>query len=843
MYSRFQHADIALKMVELCELKLMSNGVDWPMDIDQRVAQLDFGTSSIEQSLFSSMALDPTIISTDSLDMDTLRMRCETNKNDYKLTFEDSGQWTTSGIGTTPGGTTTSPSDVEADTATNNLTTWGRIHSTELPPAPTFEEKAYSLPELNKRSTSNSGGCGETVRLRASATTVPTTTTTSGAGRRPASLVANFVERQNQNSPTDYEYSEIYVGEGRYVDVNENEIGYVPENTAPLQRSVNHRWQRAQRLNATRTALQVAANALNEHGSSVIPPPSKPPRRTFADLSPSQTAPELNFLTLPHSVPSFCRSSLSLDDMFKKAQQKGDAMKINDCDEEIFETSDIRLLDRNGPDSGFESSSSGPTHIEDWPSLAVLLPSYVAEACSFFKTNSGLLTGSSNNIDRKISQNRPQTTPAQPHPHRRVLSGGPNEAPCRTCFSVRKRIHPPNWAQPANSRHVLCDCCSSVCVRDTTSSEILPQQLSSSTRSRISLSSKLKLHAQELSIIGLPIYANKRNLVERIVEGVAEIARGAPSSILFGALEELLADGLKQGQTPWNVIVEATGPGTATNNVYSLVKEIEASEKPANSRAEQFFKGLLQLYSLDGWLSYVVLKEHVLNRLYADSAFILRANTAYRTLFWRLIESLELLSVLSQCGETKHPSADGANVRQKWGAASKIPSDSRVPKSSSVPSRLAESSQRPNDKSCHGEKEPQDHRSFPSQPSSSSTSGTMRRSRIPVLASRSVSRTRSRSVLHSDMPACSQVMPFSDGRYRSRSITAPLARVTNNVFDSGANEAADKSQRLLSLQNGERVRVLSVRGAVARCCRLHLPRRGILTLMNGAVPTQFLDLC
>jgi hypothetical protein len=120
----------------------------------------------------------------------------------------------------------------------------------------------------------------------------------------------------------------------------------------------------------------------------------------------------------------------------------------------------------------------------------------------------------------------------------------------------------------------------------------------------------------------------------------------------------------------------------------------------------------------------------------------------------------------------------------------------------------------------------------------------MRRSRIPVLASRSVSRTRSRSVLHSDMPGnCSQVMPFSDGRYRSRSITAPLARVTNNVFDSGANEAADKSQRLLSLQNGERVRVLSVRGAVARCCRLHLPRRGILTLMNGAVPTQFLDLC
>lgn len=64
---------------------------------------------------------------------------------------------------------------------------------------------------------------------------------------------------------------------------------------------------------------------------------------------------------------------------------------------------------------------------------------HVAETCSFFKANSQLLTGS-NNIERTI-------------PRR-------NEA-CRACFSARKRLHPPIWAQPATARYVLCDCVSS----------------------------------------------------------------------------------------------------------------------------------------------------------------------------------------------------------------------------------------------------------------------------------------------------------------------------------------------------------------------------------------------
>lgn len=101
-------------MVDLYDIKLLPTTVKdndtttyWPPNIDERVANLDFGTSMTEDgnnmsTLFSdSIGADPRLISTDSLDIEMIRMRCENNKqNDYKLTFEDdSGQWTTSGIG------------------------------------------------------------------------------------------------------------------------------------------------------------------------------------------------------------------------------------------------------------------------------------------------------------------------------------------------------------------------------------------------------------------------------------------------------------------------------------------------------------------------------------------------------------------------------------------------------------------------------------------------------------------------------------------------------------------------------------------------------------------------
>ncbi|VDP24018.1 unnamed protein product, partial [Onchocerca flexuosa] len=68
---------------------------------------------------------------------------------------------------------------------------------------------------------------------------------------------------------------------GRYVDVNDNEIGFISQSTAAVQRA--DRWRAANRL------------PLN--------PPMKP-RRTFADFQATR-APHLDFMILNHSVSSF----------------------------------------------------------------------------------------------------------------------------------------------------------------------------------------------------------------------------------------------------------------------------------------------------------------------------------------------------------------------------------------------------------------------------------------------------------------------------------------------------------------------------------------------------------
>lgn len=418
-------------MVELCELKLMNNRMEgWlSSDIDQHVAQLDFDNSaSIEQSLmFASIMLDPSVIlSTDSLDMETLRRRCENNKNDYKLTFEDSGQWTTtSGIGASSITTNSPPTPLrnskknnlqqlrrqlqeqgnnafdlgnnpefglrileelnnteeshkiaslfnnvienEKNNNTTTMTTWGRIRSTEP-----FEDKTISLPELNEGGDCNVDNIPSTMSSAPSdvlkmmttnkvnirfdgqsllntrphsinvfngglpspppqilpsraekyivSTTSSSSTTSSTATRnRPPSLLANFVENQRDHqlitSPNaggvNYEYTEHYLGDGRYLDLNENEIGYVPNSHAPIQRSttntyeayshsqpeIKDRWER-QRSYAQAALTIPSTSSQQQLSTSYI----FKNRRTFADLLSSQTSPNLNFLSLPYKV-------------------------------------------------------------------------------------------------------------------------------------------------------------------------------------------------------------------------------------------------------------------------------------------------------------------------------------------------------------------------------------------------------------------------------------------------------------------------------------------------------------------------------------------------------------
>ncbi|KAI6203321.1 RUN domain-containing protein [Aphelenchoides besseyi] len=786
-------------MVDLCDLKLianMANGATLP-----DVAELDFENSTDDQSLFSSIAgMDVALISTDSLDMDQLRQRCETNKNDYKLTFEDSGQWTTSGFGTgtSPSGAATHYEDSadeerrhgqSTDYLLNNdevpngtLTTWGRIRSVEP-----FDARTNSLPASN-------------VSFR----------TPTANSRRPTSLLANFVERQNLTGsppPEDYEYHEEYRGNGRYVDLNENEIGFVPANTASIQRNTT-----APIATSTpRDALPPVPTSTHDRWRDAHrPTASKPPRRTFAELqspTPAAHAPDLNFLALPFKVPNFCRTSPSLDEILRHTQRsdrpngrlsasKTEALlsdclagETSDAAARLFSTptpSSTTLTD--GPDSGLGSSSTaGPSHIEDWGSLSILLPKNVVDACSFFKSNVTLLSGSAaNSIER---QNR--TVCSEPHGHRSF-----NCAACRTCFGVRNGLHPPS-SFAHSQRSQLCDCTDLDETRRFAS-------FTADEKPRRSTNRRARLHAEELSVIGHPIYDAKRRIVESVVEGVAEIARGGSAVGLCNSLERLLADGMLEGKRVWSFIVEVTRPGRATFAVHELVERLQVDEKPENSRVQSFFAELLRTHSLDGWLSYVVLKERVLASTYSDTAFIVRAHTAYRSLFWRLIESLELLSVLTKCERPTSTDEQGHS-----NCAARLASDSRVPKSSSVPTSLNTNLRTPTEQ--------------PRRLLNSTTAGSLRRrrrgSKIPVSSTPVSSHRRSRSTQLTKSEPTNSI-----GRSHSN-----VVRVRESILAEG----------LLPLAAGEEVRIIQLRGSFARCCRVK-QRKGVV--LNGTVPTHFLEM-
>ncbi|EGT45071.1 hypothetical protein CAEBREN_12851 [Caenorhabditis brenneri] len=582
-----------------------------------------------------------------------------------------------------------------------NLTTWGRIRTSEP-----LDERTASAPDVwnNKimRSTTN----------------------------RPNSLIANFVSGDAT----------------RFVDVNDNEI----RDAANEEIIRKDRWRKdsAARRSSQNISKRTFADILEKNaGGSCGSSP-----RESGDME-EKPAPKLDFLAMHHEMPSLCESfTASFRDAIIKTQ-KGEQPLPS-----ITSTNDFPLFfQEDSPDSGL--GCSGPSHIEDWQSLSVLLPKHVAEACSFFKSNTQLLSSSISKQVPSTSSNVLTSNCIDRRFH--GISASANEA-CRTCYRVRRRIHPPIWAQTAQTKTVLCDCATT-----PTDTNFSFAPTTSTTRHQ--------LRAKELSIVGLPIYAAKRTLVENVVEGVATISRGDGSDLLVIAMRCLIEDGLLEGISAWTMIQTVTSKGPATKDVHSIVKQLEECSKSDSVKVEIFFEELIRENSLDCWLCYIVLKEKVLKTLYSDDSFLLSASAEYRTLLWRMVDSLSLLPVIEARGDTSMTHNQYTKSMQQWGGASRIASDSRVPKSSSVPARLA--------------------------------TAPSRRSRIPL----STSRTSSITSTTSNTP-------------RTPSSRIRLASVM------GAFQLAN-----FSLEDGEKVRVLSTRGGLARCVRL---TSSLAQINNGVVPIE-----
>ncbi|EGT50214.1 hypothetical protein CAEBREN_01404 [Caenorhabditis brenneri] len=500
-----------------------------------------------------------------------------------------------------------------------NLTTWGRIRTSEP-----LDERTASAPDVwnNKimRSTTN----------------------------RPNSLIANFVSGDAT----------------RFVDVNDNEI----RDAANEEIIRKDRWRKdsAARRSSQNISKRTFADILEKNAGGSCG--SSPRESGEVEEKP---APKLDFLAMHHEMPSLCESfTASFRDAIIKTQ-KGEQPLPS-----ITSTNDFPLFfQEDSPDSGL--GCSGPSHIEDWQSLSVLLPKHVAEACSFFKSNTQLLSSSISKQVPSTSSNVLTSNCIDRRFH--GISASANEA-CRTCYRVRR-----------------------------------------------------------------------------------------------SAMRCLIEDGLLEGISAWTMIQTVTSKGPATKDVHSIVKQLEECSKSDSVKVEIFFEELIRENSLDCWLCYIVLKEKVLKTLYSDDSFLLSASAEYRTLLWRMVDSLSLLPVIEARGDTSMTHNQYTKSMQQWGGASRIASDSRVPKSSSVPSRLA--------------------------------TAPSRRSRIPL----STSRTSSITSTTSNTP-------------RTPSSRIRLASVM------GAFQLAN-----FSLEDGEKVRVLSTRGGLARCVRL---TSSLAQINNGVVPIE-----
>lgn len=205
-----------------------------------------------------------------------------------------------------------------------------------------------------------------------------------------------------------------------------------------------------------------------------------------------------------------------------------------------------------------------------------------------------------------------------------------------------------------------------------------------------------------------------------------------------------------------------------------------------------------------------------------------RASTAYRSLLWRLLENLELITLLGHRSSSSLSSQEWPNNTMLL-EASRLASDSRVPKSSSVPARL--SNQKPN--CTYNENNHINSAHF----ACSNNAQLLKRSRIPLLSQRVV-RTKS------SVEACSnRSSRSSSGECKVTSTDTSHQLHSRGFVDPGfclALAIDDFSEPgMLHVTRGERLRILTRRGQLARCCRLQ-PRHDRVS--QGLVPTSNLTV-
>uniref|UniRef100_A0A915IJ23 Uncharacterized protein n=1 Tax=Romanomermis culicivorax TaxID=13658 RepID=A0A915IJ23_ROMCU len=222
----------------------------------------------------------------------------------------------------------------------------------------------------------------------------------------------------------DYEYSEYYLN-GKYVDMNHNEVGYSLNETQsqpapqavlapPLVREVE---ESPGTFMARLEAKNLASSKSSKNSSTQIPIPTRDICTQTTEAYTKKWSQNINewakfdsldldFMRLAFndapplfpSVKKFPKNFLGDEEDQSDSTIEEEGMTVINDKNEIF--TDNESINKR--DSGLGGSCTmnnlrldknvdGPAHVEDWDSLAFLLPDEALKTYKFFKTNTNLL--------------------------------------------------------------------------------------------------------------------------------------------------------------------------------------------------------------------------------------------------------------------------------------------------------------------------------------------------------------------------------------------------------------------------------------------------------------------
>uniref|UniRef100_A0A915IIP9 RUN domain-containing protein n=1 Tax=Romanomermis culicivorax TaxID=13658 RepID=A0A915IIP9_ROMCU len=168
------------------------------------------------------------------------------------------------------------------------------------------------------------------------------------------------------------------------------------------------------------------------------------------------------------------------------------------------------------------------------------------------------------------------------------------------------------------------------------------------------------------------------------------------------SIQQLLMDGLLPSRNLCNVIYYSSMLCSIPNSVRTLAENMQ-EELVKNTKMnvdfvfQLFVTGLLKLRNLDTYLLHLVTERRFLSHYYSPKSFLLNASSIYKPLLEKFLSSIRPLtllnftplspcSLLAQIAKSSIPfSATLANNNFN---PAKLPPDSRIPKSSSLPSKM-----------------------------------------------------------------------------------------------------------------------------------------------------------